>query len=383
MPLARSATFCLISGWIVACATAQDNSVPGEGTGATGATTSGSSGASGSLGRGGSNGVAGSNGAFGGSGGMPGSSGSLGNGGAGHAGAVGSAGATASAGMGGLASGGAGAGGASGGHGGASAGTGAGGAAAGAGGKVGAAGGGGTGGSAPVFDAGQCAASPTLSLSYKQSNTGQQMTGQYQFANLSDTPIPVASLKIRYFFTNEHSKGWDNHIYDAKIEGGTGGYRALTSGAALAEAPVSPALEGADTYAEVSFTGAATLEKGATATVSWDMQPIGYDAPFQVQTNDYSFNAADTDFAPWDHVAIYQGDTLVFGCLPKSIGGGSGGAGGTSAGGASSGGAGGVSGGGGAAMGGSAGGNANAGSGGAVTAGTGGEAGFGDAAGSP
>jgi len=357
MRFARSAVFCLISSWIVACATAQDNNVPGDGTGATGA------GANGGFGSGGSNGIAGSNGAFGGSGALPGTSGSTGTGG--HAGAVGKAGAG-------------------------------GGANAGSGGKAGAGGaggGGGMGGSAPVFEAGECAANPTMSLSYKQTNTGQQITGQYQFTNQSDTPIPVGSLKIRYFFTNEHTKGWSNTVYDSKIEGGTGGYRKLAS-TTLAEGPVSPPLDGADTYAEVSFAATATLEKGATATVSWDMQPNGYDAPFQVQANDYSFNAADTEFTPWDHIAIYQGDTLVFGCLPKSLAGGTGGAGGS--GGASSAGAGGLAGssaagssgtagasglgGAGGVSGASSGGSAGA--GGATSAGSGGVAGSGGTAGS-
>ena len=48
------------------------------------------------------------------------------------------------------------------------------------------------------------------------------------------------------------------------------------------------------------------------------MQPNDYNPPDQVQTNDYSFNAADTTFAVWDHVAIYQGSTLVWGCAPQS-----------------------------------------------------------------
>jgi hypothetical protein len=74
---------------------------------------------------------------------------------------------------------------------------------------------------------------------------------------------------------------------------------------------------GADTYAEVSFTSALTIETGATGTIVWDIQPTNFTAPNQTQSNDYSYDAAHTAFAVWDHVTIYQGTTLVWGCAPQ------------------------------------------------------------------
>jgi hypothetical protein len=167
------------------------------------------------------------------------------------------------------------------------------------------------------------------------SSNPKQITGQYQFINTSATPIPLSELQIYYFYTNEETSGWNLHVYSSQLDGGTGGYRDLTSATTFTIGPLSPALNDADSYTQIAFTGTQSIENGATAKVSWDMQPNDYNPPDQVQANDYSFNAADTGFTAWDHIAVYQGDTLVYGCVPKSQDDGSAGAGGdTGAGGA-------------------------------------------------
>jgi len=173
-----------------------------------------------------------------------------------------------------------------------------------------------------------------MSLSYQQaSNNSKQITGRYQFINTTDTPIPLAQLTIRYFFSNEETSGWATAIYDAKLDGGIG-YRPIT-GSALAVSPLGTTVPGADSYIELSFNSTLSIEKGATATVSWDLQPHSYNPPDQVQTDDYSYNASAVAYTVWDHVVIYQGNTLVWGCTPKEAGGsgGSGGVGGSGAGG--------------------------------------------------
>lgn len=226
-----------------------------------------------------------------------------------------------------------------------------------------------SGGSGPVFESGTCASSPSMSLSYQQaSNNPKQITGRYQFSNTTNTAIPLAQLKIRYFFSNEETSGWTTAIYDAKLDGGTDGYRAI-SGSMLAVSPLGAKVPGADSYLELSFTSPLSIEKGAIGTVSWDLQPHSYSAPDQVQSDDYSYGATATAYTVWDHVVIYQGNTLVWGCTPKEAGGdaGAGGAGG----GGAVGGSAGTSGGGG--NGGSGAGGAN--NGGASGAGTGGAAG--------
>jgi len=237
-----------------------------------------------------------------------------------------------------------------------------------------------SGGSGPVFESGTCASSPTMSLSYQQASSNpKQITGRYQFSNTTNTPIPLAQLKIRYFFSNEETSGWATAIYDAKLDGGTDGYRAI-SGAMLAISPLGTTVPGADSYLELSFTSALSIEKGAIGTVSWDLQPHSYNPPDQVQTDDYSYNAAAVAYTVWDHVVIYQGNTLVWGCTPKEAGGtaGAGGVGGGAVGGgAGTSGTGGTSGG--AGTSGSGAGGAD--NGGASGAGTGGTAGVGAGAG--
>jgi len=260
-------------------------------------------------------------------------------------------------------------------------------------GQTGAAGTTGSGGAAPVFESGTCASGPSLSLSYQQaSSNSKQITGRYQFSNTTNTPIPLAQLKIRYFFSNEETSGWSTAIYDAKLDGGTDGYRAIT-GATLSVLPLATMVPGADSYLELSFSSALSIEKGATGTVSWDLQPHSYSPPDQVQADDYSYNAAAAAYTVWDHVVVYQGSTLIWGCTPKEAGsagaggaggssavGGSGGTGANGVGGAGNGGAGnGGAGNGGAGMSGTAGANAGAGgdltNGGTTSGGTGGATG--------
>jgi len=239
----------------------------------------------------------------------------------------------------------------------------------------------GSGGASPVFESGTCASSPSMSLSYQQqSNNSKQISARYQFINTTDTPIPLAQLKIRYFFSDEETSGWSAAIYDAKLEGGTGGYRPL-AGSVLAVSPLGATVAGADSYLELSFSSTASIEKGAIATVNWDLQPHSYNAPDQVQTNDYSYNAAAVAYTVWDHVVIYQSANLVWGCTPKAAGGGSGGASGAGTGGNANGGSSGAAdgGSGGTVNGGAT--SAGATAGGASGAGVGGASGVGGTAG--
>jgi hypothetical protein len=352
MKRSRLSALCLASVWFAACATAENSASPGSSDGGSNGSTNGGAHTGGS-----------SNGAFGGSTGIPGSSGSTGSPGAG----VGGSGASTS-GAGGLASG-----------------------AGGTAGTAGTGGAGGSGGGAPVFESGVCAENPTMSLSYHQNSTElRKIAAEYQFINTSATPIPVAALKIRYFFSNEETAAWVPHVYTSQIDGGTGNYRPMLTETTLSVVKLGTKLEGADTYAELSYSGSETLEQGAIAKAQWELDP-DYMPPDQVQSDDYSYNAADTTFTVWDHIAIYQGDTLVFGCVPKSPGDGAAGAGGdTGAGGAETGGGAGPAGTGGAAgtagggtAGTSTGGNAGtSGSASAGSAGLGGTAGSGGSAGS-
>jgi hypothetical protein len=220
-----------------------------------------------------------------------------------------------------------------------------------------------------------------MSLSYQQaSNNSKQISARYQFSNTTDTPIPLAQLKIRYFFSDEETSGWSTAIYDAKLDGGTGGYRPL-AGSMLAVLPLGTTVPGADSYIELSFSSTTSLEKGATATVSWDLQPHNYNAPDQVQTDDYSYNAAAVAYTVWEHVVIYQSGNLIWGCTPKAADGGSAGASGAGSGGTVNGGTSGALEGGSSSAGAAVGGASGTGVGGTAGASAGGSSGGGSSGG--
>jgi Cellulose binding domain len=285
----RAPALVLFPLWIAACATATDT-VPSSND-AAGATHS-PAGAGGAPSPG-----AGAGGKLGGGAGSPSAGSNAGGQGGGHAGAAGPGGAGGSAGSGGS--------------------------------------GGGGGGAPPVFEPGACAVTPTMSLQYLQGGTQPTViTALYQFMNTSDTPVPLSSLSIRYFFSNEETSAWNPMVYDANVDGGSNGYHTI-NGVTVKVVPLGSKADGADSYAELTFPAGTALEKGATVSVKWELQPTSYDPPNQVQTNDYSYNAAASAFMVWDHIAIYQGATLVWGCLPKAADGAAGGAGGATGGGGS------------------------------------------------
>jgi hypothetical protein len=222
MKISRFSVLCLGSLWFAACATAQDGSSPGD--------SDDSSGGSGAVSSGGAIGGSGTNGAFGGAAGIPGSGGST------SAGTSGTDGGASGSSAGGLANGGA--------------------SGSSTGGTAGTGGSGGAGPSVPAFVAGECAANPTVSLQYLDgSSNPKQITGQYQFINTSATPIPLSELQIYYFYTNEETSGWNLHVYSSQLDGGTGGYRDLTSATTFTIGPLSPALNDADSYTQIAFTG--------------------------------------------------------------------------------------------------------------------------------
>ena len=56
-----------------------------------------------------------------------------------------------------------------------------------------------------------------------------------------------------------------------------------------------------------------------SGTSTGGLQTRFYDSTFAVtfnQTMDYSFNASDTAFTPWNHVTLYLSGSLVYGVEP-------------------------------------------------------------------
>ena len=81
-------------------------------------------------------------------------------------------------------------------------------------------------------------------------------------------------------------------------------------------AAVSPAVTGADHYLQLSFgSGAGSLAPGGN---TGGIQNRIYQANFatMTQTDDYSFNAADSGFTANPHITVYDNGTLIYGTEP-------------------------------------------------------------------
>ena len=82
-------------------------------------------------------------------------------------------------------------------------------------------------------------------------------------------------------------------------------------------ATVSPAVTGADHYLQLSLRqrGAGSLAPGAsTGGIQNELFQSSYAT--MTQTNDYSFNAADTSFAANPDITVYDNGTLIYGTEP-------------------------------------------------------------------
>jgi hypothetical protein len=120
-------------------------------------------------------------------------------------------------------------------------------------------------------------------------------------------PIELSALSLRYHFTSEPAPPLLIEMYTAAAEG-TSGYRALPNGSVLAMAK--------DGFVELTFTAAAgLLDAGGQVTIEIAIHDTGWNGLFN-ESDDYSFDAAHSSFAAWDHVTLYDGKTLVSGIEP-------------------------------------------------------------------
>jgi hypothetical protein len=306
----------------VACATAtqEDPSTPGGGEGGSGgsggATPLGGSstgGAStGGASTGGSGGTAtGGADATGGSDSTGGTSGKGGSGGdAGMSGASGKGGSSPFGGASGM--------GGSGGKGGAS-GAGAGGksGAGGMSGAGGAGGAGGSGGSVVVPPTGECAMNPTLALQYKVNQTGDSIAFDLKLTNSGAAPIAANTIEFQYYISQEESSWQDKTLDVYAIQ--SGNYMDLKTTGTITVDPLMPALGMQTHVIRIKQTSGGLLPPGATnyLQLTARLQPNPA-APNQMQTNDFSYDAAHMTLGAWDHIAVFVNGVLSFGCTPEA-----------------------------------------------------------------
>ncbi|WP_437689679.1 cellulose binding domain-containing protein [Sorangium sp. So ce176] len=136
----------------------------------------------------------------------------------------------------------------------------------------------------------------------------QGLSFRVKVRNTGDEAIPLGDVTIRYWFTADSaSSAFVGECDFTPIPGGCDEITrtfATTSGTE------------ADRYLELSFSAAAgNLAPGAT---SGEVQIRIHSATYEymMQSNDYSFDATLTDFAPWEQMTAYRDGELAWGTEP-------------------------------------------------------------------
>ena len=150
----------------------------------------------------------------------------------------------------------------------------------------------------------------TVTADYETSTasaTTSTISNQIKLVNNGTSAIPLANLTIRYWFTEDGSQPLEYACDYAPVG---------CSNVAGSFATVSPAVTGADHYLQIGFTsGAGSLAPGAS---TGGLQNRIYQASYatMTQTDDYSFNAADTSFTASPVITVYDNGTLIYGTEP-------------------------------------------------------------------
>ncbi|HEV2346711.1 MAG TPA: glycoside hydrolase family 9 protein [Actinocrinis sp.] len=151
---------------------------------------------------------------------------------------------------------------------------------------------------------------PTLVAQYETSTTAattSSISNQIQLVNTGSTAAQLSNVTVRYWFTEDGTQPLTYACDYAPV-----GCANVTG----TFAAVSPAKATADHYLQLSFGSAAgTLAAGAS---TGGIQNRIYQSNYatMTQTNDYSFNAADSAFTANPTITVYYNGQLIYGTEP-------------------------------------------------------------------
>src|SRR5579871_3696668 len=151
---------------------------------------------------------------------------------------------------------------------------------------------------------------PTLAAQYETSTTAattSSISNQIQLLNTGTTTAQLSNVTVRYWFTEDGTQPMTYACDYAPV-----GCANITG----TFATVSPAKTNADHYLQLSFGSAAgTLAAGAS---TGGIQNRIYQSNYatMTQTNDYSFNAADSTFTANPMITVYYNGQLIYGTEP-------------------------------------------------------------------
>jgi hypothetical protein len=151
-----------------------------------------------------------------------------------------------------------------------------------------------------------------LVVDLKQVNTDpndNQIRPALRIVSAASAPVALSSLELRYYFTSEVALPLTIEIYDAALTG-TSGYHPVSHDAVKAQ------VTDISSYLSLSFTDAAgSLAMGDSITLDVAIHGPNWTGNFS-EADDYSFAPDHTDFAAWDHVSLFSGQTLIWGREP-------------------------------------------------------------------
>jgi hypothetical protein len=167
---------------------------------------------------------------------------------------------------------------------------------------------------------------------YYRAGQGAASTDQidflYKVVNNTGAPIPLTSLAVRYYFTNELTVSNQTAVFYTSTCCGSTSHNGFDSDVIVTVNTI-PAVSGADTYIETTFDAAAgDVQNGDYVQVEVGFHATAYTQNLQ-QTNDYSFIATATGTqAAWDacptqcsnfqscRMTVYKDGVLVWGQAP-------------------------------------------------------------------
>jgi hypothetical protein len=175
-----------------------------------------------------------------------------------------------------------------------------------------------------------CAPSGAIVLYYRDASPAasvDQIDFLFKVVNATGAAIPLSSLAIRYYFTNELTVPGQTAIY--YTDTCCGAARTMFNADVIETVNPIAAVAGADTYLETTFDAAAgLLQNGDDVQVEVGFHATGYTQNLQ-QTNDYSYSAATAGTqAQWDAcptqctnfhscaLTVYRDGVLVWGQPP-------------------------------------------------------------------
>lgn len=154
---------------------------------------------------------------------------------------------------------------------------------------------------------------PTASLTadYETSTTSattSTISNQIELVNNGTSAVPLSAVTVRYWFTEDGTEPLSYACNYAPVGCAniTGTYNAVSL----------PSGANADHYLQLSFgSGAGSLAPGAnTGGIQNQIYQANYAT--MTQTNDYSFNAADSAFTANPDITVYYNGQLIYGTEP-------------------------------------------------------------------